>query len=233
MSINWIEVTLNNHNYLEEAFQLYDQSFSLNVREPHHILLKSLQYAIEQTPDNFHFLIGLERDELVSLATAHYLAEVNAGFIVYLTVNEKMRKKGLGKQTLQQIESLLNEDAIANNQQAISAISLETERLADAASMAEEEACGKRNLFFKKNGYRLYDEIPYIQPPLHGEEGRVPLNLFIKTMDKNGYTKVECKHIIQAMYREKYARINGISEKILSSCWREMFKDHVESPSES
>jgi GNAT superfamily N-acetyltransferase len=233
MPINWLEITLNNYTYLEEAFQLYDQSFPLNVREPHHILLKSLQYAVEQTPDNLHFLIGLENDELVSLATAHYLAEVNAGFIVYLAVNEKMRKKGLGKQTLQQIESLLNEDAIANNQQTISAISLETEKLADAAAMAEEEACSKRNLFFKKNGYRLYDEIHYIQPPLHGEEGSVPLNLFIKAMDKNRYTKVECKHIIKAMYREKYARVNGIDEKVLSNCWREMFRDHVESPSES
>ena len=111
MPISWIEITLNNRDYLEKAFQLYDRSFPLDVREPHQIFLNSLQYAEEQNADHFHFLIGLEKEELVALATAHYLAEVNAGFIVYLAVCENRRKKGLGSQTLQQMERLLYKDA--------------------------------------------------------------------------------------------------------------------------
>lgn len=228
MSISWSEITLNNQTYLEEAFQLYDQSFPLDVREPHQIFVNSLQYAVEQKADNFHFLIGLEQGELVSLATAHYLAEVNTGFIVYLAVNENRRKKGRGSQTLKQMERLLNEDAIVNKQRNIHAISLESEKLENAVTMAEKEACGKRNLFFQKNGYRLYDEIDYVQPPLHGEGESVPLNLLLKTLGKDCYAKEECKDIVRAMYREKYARVNGIDEKILSSCWKDMFTDNTE-----
>ncbi|MBB6445344.1 GNAT family N-acetyltransferase [Bacillus benzoevorans] len=225
MSISWIEITLNNQIYLEKAFQLYDRSFPIEVREPHQILLNSLQYAEKQNANHFHFLIGLEKEELVSLATAHYLAEVNAGFIVYLAVSENRRKKGLGSRTLQQMERLLNEDAALNKQQNISAISLETEKYEEGSSMVEKEACEKRNLFFKKNSYQVYDEIHYFQPPLHGEGACVPLNLLIKTMGKEFCTKEECREIIKAMYREKYAGVNGIDKKILSNCWEEMFKE--------
>ncbi|MGM0878478.1 MAG: hypothetical protein ACQEWV_28220 [Bacillota bacterium] len=69
MTIKWVEITEENLFNLEMVIELYDQSFPIEVREPHNIFLRSLQYAKNRRPNNYHFLIGIEGDQLVSFAT--------------------------------------------------------------------------------------------------------------------------------------------------------------------
>lgn len=113
MEITWDEITKENQANLENVLTLYEKAFPIEVREPTITFSKSMQYATKSFPNHFRFLVGLERGQIVSFATAHYLAEINTGFIVYIVTNPIERSKGVGSKTLGKMEELLNEDAIA------------------------------------------------------------------------------------------------------------------------
>jgi GNAT superfamily N-acetyltransferase len=219
MNVRWEEITLNQKMNLDRVLKLYDSSFPVEVREPHDVFKRSLQYNVTNQPNRFHLLVGLDGDELLSFVTAHYLAEVNIGFIVYIATNPLIRNKGLGARTLTKMEELLKKDAETVGESRLRAVILETERKADAITKVEMEHCLKRERFFQRNGYKTLKEKHYLQPPLHKNEKSVPLNLWIKQFE------VEVKDIenlIQAIYREKYFKVNGIDESVLASCLLEM-----------
>lgn len=225
MTIKWNEITLNNQHYLEQIYELYVSAFPIEVREPHSMFLKGIQYAISNKPNNFRFLIGLEGTQIVSFATGHYLADVNTGFIVYIVTNPNIRSKGLGTKTIKKLEELLNYDAIAAGYTSIKTIVLETETIDMVHTEEEKENCYKRDKFFERNNYKKYDKFLYLQPPLHAGETEIPLNLFIKNLKENKTSKDELNHIIRAIYKEKYLLVNGIDKTVLNNCLEKMNMD--------
>lgn len=227
MTIRWEEITDDHLINLENTLKLYDQTFPIEVRESHEVFMQGFHYAKSSFPNNFHFLVGFEKDELVSFATAHYLAEVNSGFIVYLVTNPSMRRMGVGEKTLAELESLLNEDAILAGNGSLGTIILETETEEMAHSEAEKADCTKRKRFYERNGYKQYGEIAYVQPPLHDMGGSVPLNLFLKDFQKGEQTQEKIKGIIRAMYQEKYYEVNRIEKKVLNHCFIKMDMDFI------
>ncbi|UGB33225.1 GNAT family N-acetyltransferase [Metabacillus sp. B2-18] len=220
MTIKWVEITEENLDHYESAMKLYDQSFPIEVREPHQTFFRSLQYT--KRPSNYHFLVGLEGNQLVSFATGHYFSEINGGFIVYIVTNPAIRNKGLGSKTLLKIEELLNKDAIEAGNSTIKAIFLETETPEMVHTEEEKQDCFKRYQFFSRNGYEKCDEILYLQPALHDEVGDIPLDLFIKNLDINKLSKDEIKKAITTIYKEKYQLVNGINESIINNCLKKM-----------
>lgn len=222
MEIQWNEITADNQEKLEKVLKFYDESFPIEVREPHDVFLKGVQYAADSFPNHFRFIVGVEGDQVVSFATGHYLAEVNAGFIVYIATNPLLRRNGVGSKTLKKIEELLHQDAVAAGKSALQSIVLETEIEEMVHTEAEKEDCIKRQRFFEKNHYKRYEEVHYLQPPLHGDEEGIPLYLFIKDLQINHLTKAEVDKLIQAIYREKYDRVNGIDQNILRRCLEKM-----------
>ena len=229
MTIRWGEIADDHLINLENALKLYDQTFPIEVREPHEVFMQGLHYAKNSFPNNFRFLVGFEKDELVSFATGHYLAEVNSGFIVYLVTNPNMRRKGVGAKTLAKLESLLTEDAILAGNDSLGTIILETETEEMVHSEAEKADCIKRKRFYERNGYKQYGEIAYVQPALHdvGSSVPVPLNLYLKDFQKGERTQDEIKGIIRAMYQEKYYKANRIEKKALNDCLRKMGMDFI------
>lgn len=215
MNIRWAEITEDNLIHIDGVFKLYDLVFPMVVREPHTIFLNGLHYARHRKPNNFRFLVGFEGEQLISFATGHYLEEVNAGFIVYIATNPHARSKGRGSKTFAKMEELFTEDAIAAGNSSLNAIILETETEDLAYTKEEKDHCKKRNEFFKKNGFKKSEGISYLQPPLHNEDEAVPLNLFIKNLQKN---ELDIKKIIYAIYKEKYYFVNGIDKEVLKNC---------------
>jgi hypothetical protein len=218
VEIIWKEMKNDNFTYSDQVFELYDKSFPLEVREPHDIFLKSLQYATKAYPNNFRFLVGLDGEELVSFATGHYLANVNTGFVVYIVTNPLYRTNGIGTQTLMKIEELLNLDATLAGNSSIRAVILESESPDHTENVIEREQCLKRNGFFQKNGYKHYGKLEYVQPPLHKDDKSIPLNLFIKIQQNLHLTREEVANIIHAIYQEKYYIVNNINQEVLNRC---------------
>ncbi|UTI40758.1 GNAT family N-acetyltransferase [Niallia sp. RD1] len=228
MTIRWEEITYDNLTNIEKVFEIYDEAFPIEVREPQDIFYQSLDYAKTRLPNGFRFLVGYEGEQLVSFATGHYFAEANIGFIVYIATNPLIRSKGLGTKTLVKIEELLNEDAISAGNVSLRATILETEKQEIVHNKAEKEDCIKRNRFFERNGYKKIDEIQYIQPPLNNGDSNVPLNLFI---NKNDVSKEEIIKYIQIIYKEKYCFVNRIDKQVLKSCLEMMGIENVHLPS--
>lgn len=222
MNIRWDEISEDNLSHIDKVFKLYDLVFPIVVREPHTIFYNGLHYARQRKPNNFRLLIGFEGEEIISFATGHYLEEVNSGFIVYIATNPHARSKGIGSKTLEKLEELLTEDAIAAGNSSLNAIILETETEDLVHSKKEKDDCKKRNEFFKRNGFKKSEGISYLQPPLHNEDEAVPLNLFIKNPQEN---EQDIKKFIYAIYKEKYYLVNGIDKEVLNNCLIKMELD--------
>lgn len=222
MTIKWDEITKDSRNHLGEVLKLYDEAFPIDIREPHQIFDNALESFGQNLPNTFRFLVGLKNGRPVSFATGHYLAKDNYGFIVYLGTDQHERSKGLGSKALRVIEEHLNKDAVLAGNDSIKAFVLETEKLEEAETEAEREACLKRDHFYKKNGYQIYKDIDYVQPPLNGGNEVIPLKLLIKKRQPNEITPSEVQRLIYAMYVQKYHLVNNIPIKVLNGCLKAM-----------
>ena len=227
MAITWDEVTIDHLLHFEKVLKLYDLVFPIEVREPHEVFIKGLHYAKNRKPNSFRFLLGLDGEQLVSFATGHYLEEVNAGFIVYIATDPLVRSKGVGSKTLMKMEELLNQDAITAGNPNLEEIILETETQDMVHTSEERENCVKRNQFFERNHYKKVNKIIYLQPPLHKVHAPIPLNLFIKNLQKNETDRETIKRIIHAIYKEKYYLVNGINKLVLNDSLQKMELDKL------
>ncbi|MCP8968880.1 GNAT family N-acetyltransferase [Ectobacillus ponti] len=215
MLLEWKEIQLGDTDGLEQALQLYDEMFPLPVREPHEVFWNGLRYGAGQGQGSFRFLVACEGKQVNAFATGHYFQDMHAAFIVYIAVRPSVRHHGLGSQTLQRMEELLRGGAAAP----LRAVILEAEKEELAHDEQERVDCMRRSCFFIRNGYRKYEGLEYVQPPLHAGEQPVPLQLFIKGPRQ---TSPDVRSYVQAMYREKYAAVNGIQSEVLERCLRQM-----------
>ena len=88
------------------ALKLYDGQFDIDLSEDEQIFKQSLKN--EHTKDDYIFLVGLQSDSVVSLATAHYEATTNSAFLLYLIANDQPDHDELITKTLARIEKEIN-----------------------------------------------------------------------------------------------------------------------------
>jgi hypothetical protein len=65
----------------------------------------------------------------------------------------------------------------------------------------------RRIRFFEKHGAKLLDR-PYVQPPL---DGMAPVPMHLMVLPSAGSPDIDVEKLVQAIYREKYEAINGIT----------------------
>lgn len=212
------EITLCDSQYLAQMIALYEATFALAVREPSELFLKSLAHGMGAFPDAYHIHVALDGEaqgNVIGFVTGHYFADVNVGFIVYLAIDPSYRRQGIGAQLLLQLEKSFEEDACAASFETVRAIVLETEREDGAKSESEREDGQRRQRFFQAKGFVRREEIDYRQPPLRVGDEKVPLYLWVKNRATNPINLEQWIAIVEAMYREKYHKINGIDQKLL------------------
>ncbi|EIT87236.1 hypothetical protein A374_01304 [Fictibacillus macauensis ZFHKF-1] len=210
MSLRWEFITEEHSPYISQVFSLYDEIFPIEVREPHHVFRNGLH---GEAAKYYYFLVGIEEDHVVSFATAHYLPDVNTGFIVYLATSPTVQQRGLGSLTLEVMENKLQEAAKKAGNHSLRALALETERAEDAHTVEERVDSDKRQRFFKKHGYKKATECAYVQPPLYPGGQPVPLYLLLKTQ----HALSSVQEIVASMYRYKYETVNEIDSKVLQA----------------
>ncbi|WP_455660688.1 N-acetyltransferase family protein [Pradoshia sp.] len=214
MSIEWKELDLHNcEELLTEALHLYDLSFPEEVRESHDLFSRSI--ALSSSENKYHFLVGLEDGKIISLATAHYFAKANFGYIVYLAVHPDKRGTGIGKKTIQEMQRRLDLDAKAHGYVSLAAVVLESEKETTAHDEEEYAINLKRLKFFAGLGFRIAD-VNYVQPPLFRGQTPVPLYLQINVLNETSALTPE--EIIHVIYTEKYNMVNQVSSKELDLC---------------
>ena len=216
MTLEWKEITTIKDERLKEALSLYHICFPEYVREDENIFYESIKQREKNIPNQFHFLVGILNNKVVCMATSHYLADVNCGYIVYIAADPKERGKGLGKQTLFKMEELLNNDAKKAGHSTLMGISLETEREIDAKNEEEYKEAINRLQFFQHLGFSPVEGYHYVQPPLYNGQTPVPLYLAFKPL--TGKEEIDFGQVVKAMYYEKYYKMNKISLPVLEEC---------------
>lgn len=214
----WHEIVDPQDIFLDDVFQLYDRIFPMEVREPHDVLMKSLETSQMDETQSFGFLVGLVQETVVSFATAHYFSGVNSGFIVYIGTDASYRKQGIGSLTMAKTEEWMQKKALRAGYESLRSIILEAEQMENMPTELEKVECMNRNRFFEKNGYHHASSVRYVQPPLHANESAVSLNLFVKTNQGYNLSKSELYDVIYSMYFKKYGLLNQIQEHILHDC---------------
>lgn len=89
-----------------EALSLYDEKLDISLYEDERIFRQSLEN--KHTKDDYIFLVGLEKGEVVSLATAHYEATTNSSFLIYLIARNTDNHDTLMDLTLEEVKSEIN-----------------------------------------------------------------------------------------------------------------------------
>ncbi|RAP26695.1 hypothetical protein C2W64_01411 [Brevibacillus laterosporus] len=216
MEIIWHDIKDIESPLMPHALELYEQTFTEDLREPNSILLKGLTNEGPIAPDTFHLLVGTdENQQVVAVSTFHYLATWNLGFIVYMMVNPAIQSGGIGSKMMMQIEKILKEDAQNHGTELVGLV-LETEREEDAHDEEEQVLTQRRLRFFNRNGLVPVKGVPYKQPPLWENTKEVPLHLLVKwTKDTDGFLQEEWYRFVQAVYKEKYGKINNVKAEIL------------------
>lgn len=214
MMIEWQELTSQDSPYWEPALALYERTFPVAVREPADVFVRS--WSAET---GFHFWVGVRDGQVAAMATAHFLEDVQVGFVVYLLVNPLVQSRGIGAQSLAYVEAALEEDARKAGC-ALRGVVLETEREEEAHTPAERVDCQRRLRFFARHGYERLAGVTYVQPPLTPDcESAVPLHLLMKRFPGHwAGTEQEIRDVIRSMYRNKYGKANGIAHEVLSAC---------------
>lgn len=64
--------------YYDKAITFYNQQSDVNFYEDSYIIERSLKN--NKTENDYAFLVGIQDDEIISLATAHYEATTNSAF---------------------------------------------------------------------------------------------------------------------------------------------------------
>ena len=217
MRIYWQEINAQNEKLWNQAITLYEKSFHIDLREPSSVFLRSLEIGLSTGPNAFHFLVGHdEQQKVIALSTAHYFANVNFGFIVYLVVDTSLQGHGIGSQLLVQTEELLQKDAVLRP---LRGIILESERVEDAETEQEKKECQRRNRFFAFNHFEVLNDVTYFQPPLHSPAKPVRLNLWVKLRERTPRLNARgVEEIVDQMYTEKYSRMNQLNPALLEIC---------------
>lgn len=86
-----------------EALKLYDDKLDIGLDEDSKIFKRSLEN--NKTENDYAFIVGIENQTVVSLATAHYEATTNSAFLIYLIAKESPNHDERMSLTLEAIEN--------------------------------------------------------------------------------------------------------------------------------
>lgn len=193
-------------------WMIYYYSFAPEERESELVILKSVA---TETGMAFSAKDG---NVTKGIATVHLLKDISTIFLVYLAILPSERGKGIGSKFFQFIEQSATKhlDNLGIRSAGMVWEVQKSEFLIDGLSSESE----LRRAFFKKNGGTFLD-CRYIQPPVDGKN-LIDMDLMIKPA--NGVSP-SAAPLIQAIYYDKYQRVNEINKKTLDRLFRSIKKD--------
>ncbi|MCE7781985.1 hypothetical protein [Staphylococcus xylosus] len=204
--------------FFKSAMNLYDAKFDIGLSEYEQIFKQSLKN--EHTKDDYIFLVGIESDTVVSLATAHYEATTNSAFLIYLIANDQPNHDELITETLARIQKEINILSNQLHEHDVNFIMLEVEKEPEEISEEVILILDNRRQFLYQHGFEKQYDINYLAPNLEGYSEGKPMDLFIKSNIE--LTKDIYGPSIKSNYILKYVFANRISRNIIYPLLEEM-----------
>lgn len=195
--------------YYQKAVEFYNKQLDVDFFEDSIITKRSLQN--NKTENDYVFIVGIEKENIISLATAHYEATTNSAFLVHLLAVVDSNYDEIISQTLNEVETHLNILSNKVHARDINFLMIEVPKLDN--SILDNQLIKRRHHILLENDFEQQYDIDYLHPNYTFEETPIRTDLFIKSnieLTKDIYpTSVKSNYIL------KYVFANGISRDII------------------
>lgn len=199
-----------NDDYFNKAVDFYNKQLDIDFYEDSSIVKKSLQN--NKTENDYAFIVGLDEEEVVSIATAHYEATTNSAFLIHLLAINNASHDEIISETLQEIEIQLNKLSNKVHSRDINFIMVEVPK--EINNNDQDEALLEERVHsLLTNGFEKQSEIEYLHPNYSHETSPFEVDLFIKSNIE--LTKDIYPASVKSNYILKYVFANGISRDII------------------
>lgn len=187
-------------------WSIYDASLAPWLREPREIVVGSAERGEAIA------LAARDGETTVGLALVHLLEEPPAVLVLALGLLPELMGQRIG--------SLLLDEATGAGMRRLRergldpwgfAIAAEPPEL--AASKAQRDQRRKQIAFVRRQGARVLP-YPYLQPPVRGT-APAPMRLLFRGEEGRRLRQHELESLVQAIYFEKYGRVNGVDARTL------------------
>lgn len=170
----------------EKALQLYDAKLDISLSEDSSIFKRSLEN--NKTENDYAFVVGIEHDQVVSLATAHYEATTNAAFLIYLIAQDGPNHDELITLTLEEVEKQLNLLSNEVHDRDINFIMLEVPKEPKTVDDKTDKILEHRRQFLYEHEFEKQEEIDYIHPNYALNEESKKLTYLLKPISNSRKT---------------------------------------------
>ena len=195
--------------YYQKAVEFYNKQLDVDFFEDSIITKRSLQN--NKTENDYVLIVGIEKENIISLATAHYEATTNSSFLVHLLAVVDSNYDEIISQTLNEVETHLNILSNKVHARDINFLMIEVPKLDN--SILDNQLIKRRHHTLLENDFEQQYDIDYLHPNYTFEETPIRTDLFIKSnieLTKDIYpTSVKSNYIL------KYVFANGISRDII------------------
>ena len=195
--------------YYQKAVEFYNKQLDVDFFEDSIITKRSLQN--NKTENDYVFIVGIQKENIISLATAHYEATTNSAFLVHLLAVIDSNYDEIISQTLNEVETHLNILSNKVHARDINFLMIEVPKLDN--SILDNQLIKRRHHTLLENDFEQQYDIDYLHPNYTFEETPIRTDLFIKSNIE--LTKDIYPASVKSNYILKYVFANGISRDII------------------
>lgn len=195
--------------YYQKAVEFYNKQLDVDFFEDSTITKQSLQN--NKTENDYVLIVGIEKENIISLATAHYEATTNSAFLVHLLAVVDSNYNEIISQTLNEVETHLNILSNKVHARDINFLMIEVPKLDN--SILDNQLIKRRHHTLLENDFEQQYDIDYLHPNYTFEETPIRTDLFIKSNIE--LTKDIYPASVKSNYILKYVFANGISRDII------------------
>ena len=195
--------------YYQKAVEFYNKQLDVDFFEDSIITKRSLQN--NKTENDYVLIVGIVKENIISLATAHYEATTNSAFLVHLLAVVDSNYDEIISQTLNEVETHLNILSNKVHARDINFLMIEVPKLDN--SILDNQLIKRRHHTLLENDFEQQYDIDYLHPNYTFEETPIRTDLFIKSNIE--LTKDIYPASVKSNYILKYVFANGISRDII------------------
>jgi len=195
--------------YYQKAVEFYNKQLDVDFFEDSIITKRSLQN--NKTENDYVLIVGIEKENIISLATAHYEATTNSAFLVHLLAVVDSNYNEIISQTLNEVETHLNILSNKVHSRDINFLMIEVPKHDN--SILDNQLIKRRHHILLENDFEQQYDIDYLHPNYTFEETPIHTDLFIKSNIE--LTKDIYPASVKSNYILKYVFANGISRDII------------------